>query len=551
MNLFRIMPLLAFFPLAASAAPKLVVVLVIDQFRADNLTRFEKRFLPAKGGGFRYLTERGAYFPFAQYDELQPTTGPGHATILSGSYPYLGGIPVNDWYDQESKQKVYCVEDRDFETVGDFKPKKHMGTSPRHFLGTTLGDELKNTGHPSKVISVAIKDRASIFLGGQRADLALWIDSSSETWVSSKFYLPGGKLPTWVDRLNGKLRARAGKSFLWELPHQPESSLAIFNVKRTGSYVKAIGENFPHKITYGTLSEMVSPAGIDLTEEAAEAALTENRLGKGEGPDLLAVSFSSHDYVGHAFGPDSRENEEMVVAEDRAIARLLKRLDKEVGLNNVVVALTADHGVAPNAEWLAAHRVNAGTLDPAALEERLEKRLTEKFGKPGEFPWIANSSEFNFWIGRDTLKEKKIAVEPVAAELKRLLLEERAFAYAFTAEDVALRHLPPGMHERRILKTYVPGRSGDVVAMVRPFYYLEEYSNNHMADYSYDETVPLVITGPGLKPGKYATRAEVVDLAPTLAFLLNTIPPSLNEGRVLAEAIDIAPPKKAGEKAPK
>lgn len=531
---------LALFCATANAAPKLVVVLVIDQFRADNLTRFEPRFLPAKGGGFRYLTERGAYFPFAQYDLLQPTTGPGHATILSGSYPYLGGVPVNEWFDQEAKAPVYCVEDSAFETVGNFKPKPHLGTSPQRFLGTTLGDELKNSGHPSKVFSIAIKDRASIFLGGHRADLALWIDPTSESWVSSRFYLPGGKLPGWVDRLNDRLRARAGRSFLWELPPQPESSLAIFNVQRRGSYVKAIGESFPHKITYGTLSEMVSPAGIDLTEEAAEAAVEENRLGQGTASDLLALSFSSHDYVGHAFGPDSRENEEMVVAEDRAIARLLKFLDKKVGLKNVVVALTADHGVAPNAEWLAAHRINAGSLDPEALEKKLDERLEKKFGKVSGHPWIRYSAEFNFWIDREAIAKKKLAVEEVAEELKSGLREEKAFAYAFTAQDVALRHLPPGMHERHILKTYVPGRSGDVVGMVRPYYYVDEYSNNHMADYAYDETVPLVIAGPGIKAGKFATKAEVVDLAPTLAFLLGTLPPSLNEGRVLSEAIDTA-----------
>lgn len=539
-------------PLSAHAAPKLVVVLVIDQFRADNLTRFVGRFLPAtsaqgKPGGFRYLMEKGAYYPFAQYDLLQPMTGPGHATVLSGTYPYLMGIPVNEWYGLEQKQKVYCVEDPEFETVGKFKEREHLGTSPRNFLGTTVGDELKNAGWSSKVVSIALKDRAAILMGGHRADLALWMDPGTVSWVSSRFYLPNKKLPSWVAQLNAKQAARAGQLLLWELPKQPETSLAIFNVKREGAYLKAIGESFPHQITRGTYSELVSPEGLTLTVEAAEAAVEGAKLGQGKGPDLLAVSFSSHDYVGHAFGPDSRENEEMVVAEDRAIARLLEFLGKKVpgGLGNVVIALTADHGVAPSAEWLAAHRMNAGTIDGAELQAKLEKRLEEKFGKVDGTPWLPYTVDFNFWVNRAALSAKKLSVDEVAAEVKRGLLEEKGFAYAFTATDVAKRQLPPGQHERRILKTYVPGRSGDVIGIGKPFYYVKEYTANHMADYSYDETVPLLIAGPGVRAGKQAVKAEVVDLAPTLSFLVGALPPSLSEGRVLSEAMDLQPkPKK-------
>ncbi|MGZ3655186.1 MAG: alkaline phosphatase family protein [Bdellovibrionota bacterium] len=539
------------FHFSALATPKLVVVLVIDQFRADNLTRFTSRFLPAKDraghlGGFSYLISNGAYFPFAQYDILQPMTGPGHATILSGSYPYLGGIPTNDWYSHENKSKVYCVEDPEFETLGDFKAKPHLGTSPRNFLGTTVGDELKNTGWPSKVVSVAIKDRAAILLGGQRADVALWMDAGTFRWVSSRFYFPAKKLPSWVQQLNERLAARAGQRFLWELPPQPETSLAIFNVQHEGDNVKSVGESFPHTITRSSLSEIASPAGLDLTVEAAEAAVEGTKLGTGRGPDLLAVSFSSHDYVGHAFGPDSRENEEMVAAEDRAISTFINFLGKKIpgGLKNVMFALTADHGVAPNAEWLVNHRINAGVIDPKELHQRLEKKLEEKFGSVEKLPWLSYSVDFSFWFNREAMKEKRIAVEPLAEEVKRLLLEEKGFAYAFTAADVAARRLPPGLHERRILKTFVPGRSGDVVGLVRPFYYVKEQTANHMADYTYDETVPLVLSGAGIKAGKYATKAEVVDLAPTLSFLLGSLAPSLSEGRVLSEALEFPQTKK-------
>jgi predicted AlkP superfamily pyrophosphatase or phosphodiesterase len=523
----------------SSTSPKLVVALVIDQFRADNLTRYENRFLAPKEHGFRFLTTNGAWYPFAQYDILQPMTGPGHATILSGTYPYLGGIPVNFWYDRERQSKYYCTEDPEFETVGEFKPREHVGTSPRTFLGTTVGDELKNAGWPSKVVSVAIKDRAAILMGGHRADVALWMDASTYTWVSSRYYLPSKKLPTWVERLNAKVKARAGERWLWELPHGPESTQAIFNVQRSGPAWKAIGDSFPHAITRGTESEVSSPLGLDLTVEAAEAAIDAEHLGQGKGPDLLAVSFSSHDYVGHSFGPDSRENEEMVVAEDRAIAKLLTYLEKNVpgGLKNVVIALTADHGVAPVAEWLASHKIDSGAVDPDELRKKLEERLEKKFGAVEKTPWLPYTVDFNYWISRPALAAKKVELLDVENELKSALLEEKAFAYAFSGADVAARTLPPGMHERRILKTYVPSRNGDVVAMVKPFYYVKESTANHMADYSYDETVPLVLEGPGIRAGKYAEKAEIVDLAPTLSFLLGTVAPTLSEGRVLSEAL--------------
>lgn len=534
---------------AQAARPKLVVVLVIDQFRSDNISRYESRFLPAndktgKLGGFNYLLKKGAYFPLAQFNILQPMTGPGHATILSGTYPYLGGIPLNHWYNPETKEILYCVEDTNFETVGKSSSKKHLGTSPRNFLGTTIGDELKNAGWGSKVVSIALKDRSAILLGGQRADLALWMDPSSQTWVSSSYYLKDKKLPNWVEKINSNLLAKRGETFLWEQSSLPDTSLAISNIHREGPYVKALGDSFPHTITRGTVSELASPEGLEITVAAAEKAVEELNLGKSNGPDLLAISFSSHDYVGHGFGPNSRENEEMVVAEDKMLSRLFMFLARKVpgGLKNVLFALTADHGVAPNAQWLIANQINAGVVDPEELEKRMETKLEEKFGSIKNYPWISYSEAFNFWINKEALEKKKISLEVVALELKQLLIKEKAFATAFTFNEVSTRQLPPGIFEKRILNTYVSKRSGDIIGLVRPFFYDKEHTTSHMAPYSYDETVPLILAGEGIVPGKYGSNAQVIDLAPTLSFLLDIIPPSLSEGRVLAEILPV--PKK-------
>ncbi|MGZ3687882.1 MAG: alkaline phosphatase family protein, partial [Bdellovibrionota bacterium] len=325
---------------AGTPRPKLIFMIVIDQFRADYLTRFEKRFLPPRSqggdvGGFRYLMTQGAYYPFAQYDLLQSMTCPGHATVLTGAYPYQAGIPANDWFDPETLQRVYCAEDPTQATVGAETTDPHLGTSPKNLIADTVGDELKNAGIPSRVVTVALKDRAAIMMGGHRADLALWMDPGSHHWVSSKFYLPDGKLPGWVVHLNETLDQHKGEAITWDYPG-PGSGLS------TEKY-------FPHKADFGTRESMAMPLGVDLTETAAERAFEAFKLGQGAGTDLFAVSFSSHDYVGHQFGPNSREMEEMTVAEDFAISQLLNMVREKVpgGLKNTVVILTGDHGIPP------------------------------------------------------------------------------------------------------------------------------------------------------------------------------------------------------------
>lgn len=528
----------------AYAKPKLVVAVVIDQFRADNIPRYQSRFLPAKSkngevGGFKYLMEKGAYFPFAQYDILQPMTGPGHASILSGSYPYLSGIPMNDWYDEKIKDYLYCVEDPGFTTVGKTTSAKHVGTSPRNFIGTTIGDELKNAGWPTRVVSISVKDRSAILMGGHRADVALWMDPYTFNWVSSDYYFKDKKLPSWVEKLNAEIEAHKGEIFEWKLPEGIVSEFSSSEIPVIGKFASSIGNKFPHKASRASIGEITSPAGLDLTQKAVEMAVTTMKLGEGKGTDVLAVSFSSHDYVGHGFGPNSRENEEMVVAEDKVISRLLGFLQRKVpgGLKNVTLVLTSDHGVAPNADYLTAAKITSAAIDVPALKAKIEDRLTKKFGDAGTSGWIAFTEDFNFWIRREALAARKVPLEDVAEEIKKALLAEDAFGFAFTFADVANRKLPPGMHERRILKTFVLGRSGDVIGILKPFHYAKELTANHMADYSYDESVPLILMGEGVKPGKYATKAEVVDIAPTLSFLLDTLPPAQSEGRVLSEAL--------------
>jgi len=525
--------------------PKLVLVIAIDQFRSDYLTRFQDRFLPAsansKVGGFGYLMKKGAYFPFGQYDMLQNMTGPGHATILSGAYPYQSGISLNYWYDTKTGKEVYCAEDEKSTTVGISKAKPHVGTSPRNSFATTVGDELKNAGYASKVISIALKDRASIYMGGHRADLSLWFDSDNFKWVSSDYYLPEGKLPEWVAQLNNQVGKEEGKVGQWKVSGPPTGLSTENGDIKLGRYLKPdFGTKFPHAMHLGTKEVLNSPLGATITVDAAEKAIEAYGLGKGKGPDLLAVSFSSHDYVGHAFGPNSLEMEEMTLAEDQMLSRLFNYVNAKVpgGLQNVLIVLTADHGIPPSPELLQKARIDAGRVDEKKLADEMNVALLDKFGKPSSGKWVEHVEEMNFYLNPKAFGERKVARAEVEATFKELLKAKvPALAQVITSSDYDKRILPPGMFERQAKKTYFPGRSGDVIGLLRPFYFSGDATVTHMTGYSYDRTVPLMFVGRNIRPGVFSTPAEVVDIAPTLAFLLGTIPPNLSEGRVLSEIL--------------
>ncbi|MGZ3708467.1 MAG: alkaline phosphatase family protein, partial [Bdellovibrionota bacterium] len=297
---------------------------------------------------------------------------------------------------------------------------------------------------------------------------------------------------------------------------------------------------FPHKADFGTRESMAMPLGVDLTETAAERAFEAFKLGQGAGTDLFAVSFSSHDYVGHQFGPNSREMEEMTVAEDFAISQLLNMVREKVpgGLKNTVVILTGDHGIPPIPETAQAARIEAGRIDDIGLTKQMNGKLNERHGKPAMGEWIGFVHDFNFFLNRKAAAEKKIELAELEAEIKDMLLPVPGVAFVFTGADYAIRKLPPGMHERQAIHTYYPGRSGEVMLIPKPFWIRNEDRDTHLTGYSYDRSVPLAIAGFGIRPGIYANRADVIDIAPTLSFLSGVLAPALSEGRVLSEAVD-------------
>ena len=454
--------------------PKLVVVIVIDQFRADYLTRFESRFLPSEAhsklGGFNYLMAKSAYFPFAKYDILQSMTCPGHATILTGSYPYMNGISLNEWYDRDEKRLMYCVEDKDF------------GFSPRKLIGSTVSDEMKTAGFHGKVISLALKDRAAIMLGGHRADAAFWFDSHFQ-WVSSKYYFSDHKMPPWVDKLNADLLKTKGQPY-------------TFKAIGAGNGHSELAQDFSYKTTIGSKESLEYPLGIKLTADMAIRALQEYKLGLGQETDFLTMSFSSHDILGHDTSVNNREMEELVVSEDVEISEVINavRTQMKSHFGDVVFVLTGDHGVAPSAAYLKNAKIDAGTFDYKKMKEDLNQKMTAKFGR-AEGDWVFDVHSLNFYLNMSAATSKKLVAREIEDFAKTELLKVPGVAYAFSKSDFFAKNLPPGQFERQIAKSYNPAVNGDVVLIPRAFYVDEGHSGVHMTGYNYDRMVPLLISG--------------------------------------------------------
>lgn len=477
-------------PQSFQKKPKLIVFLVFDQMRADYLTRFHNLFLPSEKsgepGGFRFLTEKGAYFPYAQYDVLQNMTCPGHTMISTGSWPINNGISINEWYDRETKKIIYCVDDPEFEV------------SPRSIKTSTLSDEVKNADIPSKVIGISLKDRSAIALAGHRADGAYWFDLKKWGWVTSKYY-NNGTLPSWVAQANKKLSAS-----------KPDANL--------------LGQ----------------PWGVETTIDLALQALKSEKLGTGSGTDFLFLSFSTHDIAGHAYGPNSQEMKDLTIQEDKQISVLLKSIKKQLGsLKDVNIVLTADHGIAPSVDYSVAHKISARRLDDIEMIKSVYEHLNQKFNIKNKAEWIETTKLFHFYLNKKTIADLKLDEDQVLSETKMALLKIPGVSDVLITKKIKTQSvLLSKQIKSQIENSFIESQWGDLILIPDAFVY-NKGSNlvTHMTGYSYDRTVPLIFWGGAFKPGVYLTSAKIVDLTPTLTAILGVIPTAKVDGRVLNEII--------------
>jgi predicted AlkP superfamily pyrophosphatase or phosphodiesterase len=520
----------------AEGPPRLVVMLAVDQLRADRLDAS----LP---GGLGRLVREGRSYPDAVLDHAVTETCAGHATMLTGRHPGPAGLPGNVFLDVEAGRRVYCLEDSSEEAGVIGVPSE--GRSPRNLRVTTLGDWMKEARPATRVFTVAGKDRSAIALGGKHADAAYWFSEEHFVgWTTSHHY--ASELPEWVRAFNGADPPRDG--FFAALPerweHLPETAQGAEGPDDFPGEADDLSRTSPHPLRDGDLQNFAeqlfaSPYIDVVTLDFATELVRRERLGRGDGPDLLGISLSGHDVVGHRYGPNSHEARDALLRIDAAFGRFLGFLEAELGKGSVVVALTADHGVLPLPEWLAA---NGGSECPAEGGRSGLRRmgfgllwnLHWKFS-PLSWPesWVLFAGP-TIGVKRALARDEGVDVAEVVTRTKSHLESRPAVKHVWTREEIESGN---GEFAELYRHSYDPERSGDLVVQLAPTCLISSYGSGttHGTPYLYDRAVPLVFFGPGIAPARVPGRAATVDIAPTLARRLGITPPEGLDGRVLFE----------------
>lgn len=541
--------------------PRLVVVISIDQFRDDYLRRLSDLFLPPMPshrtyGGFRYLTAIGSAFLDARHGHIPLSTGPGHSVILTGAYPYKTGIVSNVWLDRSTGREVYCVQDSTHPIVG--AQGKSGGIGPLNLRSTTVGDELKMaTGRRAKVVALALKDRAAILMGGHMQDACLWFDDASGRWISSTAYCPDGKLPAWVEALNDEKIPERTIGTTWELSLSAEGRARALSVT-PGAPVPGVGGAFPHRIEAGARRRYqpftYAPDANEFVLRSALRAVAAEGLGADSIPDLLAINLSTNDYVGHAFGPYSLEAIDLTVRTDSALSRFLTGLDGAIpgGLANVVVVITADHGVAPVPEGAAALGVRSGRVVESRIDSAaraalgLKPEASEKSGAK-DAPWSVAYVEPYIYLSDAVIEQgirggKGGSRREVEEKVADAVTKVPGIYACYTRGQIMAGMLPPNDIARHIANGFHPLVAGDVLVVTEPNYFPDDaptgFGTTHGTPYIYDTHVPLLIAGFGIRHGVWTTPVSPADIAPTLSLLLGIEYPSACDGIPLKEALE-------------
>lgn len=507
--------------------PKLVLVLVIDQFRYDYLMRFRPYFGP---GGFNRLLDGGAVFTDCRYNYATTMTGPGHATLLTGAYPSTTGIIENNWYDRARQREVYCVEDLSTHIVANRQGASATpGYSPRPLNASTLGDELRMaTDFRAKSISISLKDRAAVLMGGHTPNAAYWYDVGSGRFVTSTYYLP--RLPAWVDEFNANTPIRQYCGRKWQaLEETPGAGGKVLD-----EFEPSPGETCPDPKFLGWLENTPYMNEIELA--FARDAIHNEHLGQGPETDLLTLSLSVNDYIGHKYGPYSKEVADTTIRTDRDLAAFFADLDKTVGLDNVWIALSADHGVAPSPAFVQKHQLGLGMAMPANVRTAAEEALTQAFG-PG--PWIEDEDETYLFLNRDTVKKRNVPEAKAEEVAAQAAAAQPDVAEAFTRTQFLTGTLPRTPIAQKAANSFNSRRSGDVFLVAMPFAVASRTltGTTHGTPWNYDAQVPLIFWGSAFRPGIYPNACQPIDLAATFAALLGLTQPSGTQGTPLVFAL--------------
>lgn len=516
--------------------PKLVVGIVVDQMRYDYISRFWNGY---SEGGFKRLVKEGFNFKNNHYNYAPTSTGPGHASVYTGTTPASHGIIGNDWYDKEIGASVYCAADNTYASVGTASAAGQM--SPKQLLTTTISDQLKlHTQSRSKVIAIALKDRGAVLPGGHTADAAYWFHGKEEgSWISSTFYME--TLPSWVTQFNSKVPQQYKKP--WDLLKSEKAYTQSGSDKNNyeGAYRGETAAVFPHDLVSlweanGAYDILKATAyGNSLTADFALAALKGENLGKGVDTDFLAISFSSTDYVGHQFGVNSREIEDTYYRLDLDLERLLKALDAQVGPGNYSLFLTADHAAVQVPSYLKDLKIPSGYFDSKVFKEKLNAYVADQFGSED---LIENISNYQVFLNRGLVAQLDIDLKGMQEDLAQFILQDSAVERTYTAHQMWGGEYTKGIPY--ILQNgYNPKRSGDVLFVLKPA--VISYSrtgSTHGSPQIYDTHTPLLFYGKGFKRGASYERSEIPDIAPTLAAMLGIAFPNGTTGKPLTQVLE-------------
>jgi predicted AlkP superfamily pyrophosphatase or phosphodiesterase len=517
-------------------APKLTVVISIDQFRRDYITRFSDLFLPPTSrdgvGGFRWLAERGAQFVNSAYTHLPTETGPGHAIIGTGSNPSKNGIVGNEWYDRATGKVMYCVADADTKDIFTGQ----ASYSPKNLQVSTFMDELeKSTGGLARTASVSFKDRASILMAGRLPDEIVWFDTTNGNWTTSDFYRKDMRLPTWAAAINAEKRPDKFKGRSWEKSLSPEIHKRALVPDKPGMPA-SFGATFPHPIPDGQSfysNWQRTPWANEFVLDSAFSAIESNQMGQDGVPDLITINLSTNDYVGHWFGPDSPEVLELTVDTDRMLAELFRKIDKAVGLRNTLIVLSADHGIMPMAEEYVKSGIPGGRLPFAEWKTGLQRAVDDEYGGVVE---IVNMTDQGVYLSYRESDEEGFSEDSVEMFIRDWFRKKPEVYAAFTAWEFEEQKLPDTSITKMVEDSYHPQRSPDVHFFTRPGYLLTNAAAGatHGSVWIYDRAVPLLFAGRWIEPGKYTDECGPKDIAATVCAAIGIIPPSGSVGRALA-----------------
>ena len=516
------------------SVPRLTVVIVVDQMRYDYLTRFQDLYQ----GGFRTLLEKGALFTEGRYRHALTLTAPGHAAIMTGRHPATSGVTSNNWFDADLNAKRTAVADPDYQPVGG----PGSGASPRSLLVDTIGDRLKQKNPASRVVGISIKDRSAILMAGRDADAAYWYSATCECFVTSSYYVEAP--PVWLTAFNQSNPADRFEGKLWErllddpTVYEKYSRADPFEHEFDGRQVV-----FPHTLkdpksaTGTSLDARQSPFGDQLLLEATLAAMESHELGSDAAPDLLAVGFSSPDYLGHLFGPFSQEAMDTYLRLDRVLGQLFTELDQRVGLDRTLIVLSSDHGAAPVVGEAQKQGLPAKTIPATALLDAVRAALKQRAWGIGDPVTFFDAP--HFYLDFPKLERRGVTRSEAEEIARKALLSTGSVMAVYTHRDMLGRAQEDDPFWQLYRNSFFEPRSPHLMVRLREHHYIKasQGATGHGTPHDYDRHIPIIFFGEPIPPGRHAKACGPEDIAPTLGKLLGVPLQPMVDARLLTEVL--------------